>query len=144
MDNTEFVSWYYTTCNEVFATKDPDLMRAWMDATADDLIYQNKPLDVVHGKQRFLTDWVAALSENCEFMNITVHHTAADGEWVMNKRYEEWRINAVTFGGDIMGLIRVRDGKIAELYDYMPHFQGWRDSGQMPDEFFVKFGAPPR
>lgn len=140
--NAELVKWYYETCNEVFATKDPDLTQRWLDATADDLIYGNRPLPDMHGKAKFL-EWVGALSENCEYMHIDVQRVAEDDDWVFTKRHEEWKINGVAFGGDIMGIARVQDGQIVELYDYMPHFEGWRYSGQMPLEFFAKYGDQP-
>ena len=45
----------------------------------------------------------------------------------------------MTFGGDIMGILEVRDGQIHTWFDHMSHFGDWVAGGQTPDAFFERW-----
>jgi limonene-1,2-epoxide hydrolase len=103
-----------------------DSLKAWekrdldeiMRYFADDAVYQNVPLDPVSGPEK-IREFIGGIL--CWFLNIEVviHHQVSDGGIVMNERTDTVRGEAGTdVPLHVMGIFKIRDGKIVEWRDY--------------------------
>jgi limonene-1,2-epoxide hydrolase len=135
----EIVHEYFDTMNEAVAKRDPAVIARRRTLLADDIVYQNKPLKVINGLAE-LTKWQSEFA-GCDYMVGEVRHMAEDGDWVLTERVESWSIGGVEVGGEIMGILEVRDGQIHTWFDHMSYFDDWRRSGQLPPEFFERWSA---
>jgi limonene-1,2-epoxide hydrolase len=133
----ELVRKYFETMDEAVSKREPGLVAWRRSVIADDIVYQNKPLRVVRGKAEHLK-WSAEFV-GCEFMRGRILHIAEDGDWVLTERFEEWSIGGIVAGGEIMGILEVRDGQIHTWIDHQSYFEQWRASGQLPSEFFERW-----
>lgn len=136
-DPAAVVREYFDSMNAAIAGRDPVVIERRRSLLADDIVYQNKPLRRIQGKAEILR-WHGEFA-GCEFMRGEITHLATDGDWVLTERSEQWSLNGVTFGGDIMGILEVRNGQIHTWFDHMSHFGAWVASGQMPDAFFERW-----
>lgn len=137
MSPQEIVTKYFELMDVVMSTGDPALAAERAALVSPDIVYQNVPLRVIRGVDEH-REWKMGFA-GTEFMRGTITHIAQDGDWVLMERDEEWRLNGVTVGGRIMGIMRVADGQIVEWTDYQAHFPTWRASGQMPESFWERW-----
>ncbi|RZL24914.1 MAG: hypothetical protein EOP31_11425 [Rhodococcus sp. (in: high G+C Gram-positive bacteria)] len=120
---------------------DSELAEKRTALVSPDIKYQNVPLRPISGLAEY--NEFAMSFVGTEFMRGQITHIAQEGEWVLMERNEEWRLNGVTVGGMIMGIMRVVDGQIVEWTDYQANFSTWRFSGQMPEAFWARWEFAP-
>ena len=139
-EQIDVVRQYFDTMNAAIAERDPAIIESRRRLLADDIVYQNKPLRRINGKTELLR-WQSEFA-GCDFMRGEIRHIAQDSDWVLTERVEEWSIRGVGVGGEIMGILEVREGQIHTWFDHMSHFGEWQASGQMPDGFFSRWSGP--
>lgn len=137
MTPKQMVERYFDLMDVAISTGDPTVLSERAALVSSDIIYQNVPLRVIRGAaehQEFKKGFAGA-----DYMRGSITHIAEEGEYVLMERDEEWRLNGVTVGGKIMGIMRVCAGQIVEWTDYQANFPTWRNSGQMPPEFWKRW-----
>ena len=90
---------------------------------ADDIVYHNIPLPVVHGVAEARAFFAGFRFEEAEFR---IHALAADGDTVLTERTDRFRLGDAWMELPVMGVFEVADGRIAKWRDYF-------DLGQMND-----------
>ncbi len=128
---------YFELMDLAMSTGDPAVVAARAALVSDEIVYQNVPLRVIRGAAEH-REWKMGFA-GLEFMRGHILHIAEDGEWVLMERDEQWRLNGITVGGTIMGIMRVVDGRIVQWTDYQARFPEWRNSGQMPQSFWDRW-----
>lgn len=137
MTPQQVVEKYFELMDAAMSTGDPAILAERAALVSDDIEYRNMPLKTIRGIEEH-REWKSGFA-GTEYMRGTITHIAADGEWVLMRRDEEWRLNGVTYGGTVMGIMRVVDGKIVWWEDYLEDFSGWRNCGQMPEAFWNRW-----
>jgi limonene-1,2-epoxide hydrolase len=133
----EVVTKYFDLMDAAISTRDPAILAERAALVSPDIFYQNVPLTPIRGVAEH-NEWKSGFA-GTEFMRGRIVHIAQDGDWVLMERDEEWRLNGITVGGRIMGIMKVVDGKITEWTDYQAHYPAWRASGQMPESFWKRW-----
>lgn len=108
MDNKDVVTAFVDAWNRV----------DWPAAEAlltDDIVYQNIPWEPVSGRDAVMS-YLATF--NVEESDWITHNIIAEGPLVMNERTDRVRMNGVWKQLRVMGVFKLRDGKIAEWRDY--------------------------
>jgi limonene-1,2-epoxide hydrolase len=83
----------------------------------DDAVYQNGPLDPVHGRNAIratLADFMAMGGE----VAVDMGHVLAEGNLVMTERVDHFTLAGRRVSLPVMGVFVVRDGKISAWRDY--------------------------
>lgn len=88
---------------------------------ADDIVYHNIPLPVVHGVAGARAFLGAFRFDEAEFR---IHALAAEGDTVLTERTDRFRVGDAWMELPVMGVFEVAGGKIAKWRDYF-------DMGQM-------------
>lgn len=140
MSPQEVVRKYFDLMDAAMSTGDPAILAERAALVSPEIMYQNAPLRVIRGADEH-REWKMGFA-GTEFMRGTITHMAEDGEFVLMEREEEWRLNGVTVGGPIMGIMKVIDGQIVEWIDYQAYYTTWRTSGQMPESFWNRWEQP--
>jgi limonene-1,2-epoxide hydrolase len=140
MSPTDFVERYFKLTNFIAATGSRESIVEQARLVSPDIVYHNIPLRIIRGAEEFRA--FRAGFAGLESMRIDMVHIAQDGEYLLMERDEEWRIRGVTVSDRIMGIMRVVDDLVVEWTDYQAHFQSWRNSGQMPKEFWARWEVP--
>lgn len=131
--------------DKLFVVDDPAPIRrrVFDELLADDLVYQNHPQRVTHGKREFASwqrEFAGMQSLSCE-----VRHAAVDGDWVLTERVDTWTIDGIAFSAPLMGSFEVRaDGRVHSWLDYLPYTEVWRGSGQLRSGFFDDWASSER
>ena len=99
---------------EAIEAKDLD---AAMALAADDIEYDNVPMDTAHGAAatRALLESFVAMSEEIAW---EVHHQVTAGDVVMNERTDRFRSGDRWLEIPVAGVWRVEDGRITLWRDY--------------------------
>lgn len=87
---------------------------------AEDLVYQNVPLEPIHGRANayaFLEPFIAPQNPRI-LEDMRIPHSASHGDIVMNERLEIWVKGDLRVELAVMGTFRIRDGVIVEWRDY--------------------------
>jgi limonene-1,2-epoxide hydrolase len=102
--------------SDAFGRNDLQLI---FDLLADDCVYANVPLPAMVGKQAIREFLVPSLerADRIEFIMVNIA-TAADGHTVLTERVDVFHYSSGRVSVPLMGIFRVRDGKIAEWRDY--------------------------
>jgi limonene-1,2-epoxide hydrolase len=90
---------------------------AAMALAADDIEYDNVPMDTAHGAAatRTMLESFVAMSEEIEWI---VHHQVAAGDIVMNERTDRFRSGDRWLEIPVAGIWQVTDGRIVLWRDY--------------------------
>lgn len=88
---------------------------------ADDIVYHNVPMPVIHGVAASRAFFAAFPFTEAEFRMLAL---AADGDVVLTERLDRFRLPGGWMELPVMGVFEVADGKIAKWRDYF-------DIGQM-------------
>ena len=88
-----------------------------LDFFADDAIYHNMPIQPVQGKDAIkgLIEQFMAPFERAEF---EIKHIVADRDVVLTERVDRFFGSGKTVELPLMGILEIRDGKIAAWRDY--------------------------
>ncbi len=84
-----------------------------------DVIYHNKPWPEVTGHagvRKVLDPFVHG--DNCALRKMDIHHSAADGNVVLNARSELWERAGVSVLLPVAGVFTIRDGLVCRWDDY--------------------------
>ena len=99
---------------EAIEAKDLD---AAMALAADDIEYDNVPMDTAHGAEatRTLLESFVAMSDEIAW---EIHHQVATGDVVMNERTDRFRSGERWLEIPVAGVWEVHDGRITLWRDY--------------------------
>lgn len=81
----------------------------------DDVVYQNIPWEPVVGRDTVMTNLATFGVEESDWIT---HNVIAEGDLVMNERTDRVRMHGVWKQLRVMGVFRLRDGRICEWRDY--------------------------
>lgn len=90
---------------------------AALEMVTDDVEYDNVPISKVFGPEglRSTLEMFTGMAQGFDWV---VHHQVAVGDVVMNERTDKFLMNGKWLELPVMGLFKVRDGKIALWRDY--------------------------
>ena len=84
---------------------------------AEDAVYQNGPLEPVHGRDA-IRDTVAAFMEMGGQAGVDIVHMLANGQLVMTERIDHFITPERTLSLPMMGIFEVHNGLITAWRDY--------------------------
>lgn len=107
------------TVRDFFHLMDSKDIDGTIAACTEDVVYANVPVPPMHGREAMR----AFLSRNlprCDYFEGKILHiaTSADGRFVMTERLDAFSFNGNRVEAQVMGILEVRDGKIAAWRDY--------------------------
>ena len=88
-----------------------------LDFLAPDIVYQNVPLPVMHGRDE-AAQFLAPLLKHATRIEFIMLSIAASGEQVLTERLDRLHFPAGIVDIPLMGIFVVREGKIKEWRDY--------------------------
>jgi limonene-1,2-epoxide hydrolase len=93
---------------------------------SDDVVYRNMPWPPIRGRAAVMAQLIAA---DLELSDWIIHHSVADGDLVMNERTDWFRKKGASEWRSInvMGVFRLRDGRIVEWRDYFDPAEAQRE-----------------